>query len=70
MGLVSMSFNPSDDAAGAKAISNPAGCSGNDRAPRWKREDYVHVKHDKLFSDWKVIEKFSLSLSLSLASVV
>ncbi|CAM6057062.1 unnamed protein product [Sphagnum tenellum] len=55
MGLVSMSFNPSDDAVGAKAMSNHAGCSGHDTAPRWKREDYVHVKHDKLFSDWKVL---------------
>jgi hypothetical protein len=63
MGLVSMSFNPSDDAVGAKAMSNQAGCSDHDRVPRWKREDYVHVKHDKLFSDWKVIEKLSLSLS-------
>jgi hypothetical protein len=54
MGLVSMSFNPSNDAVGAKAMSNHAGCPGHDTAPRWKREDYVHVKHDKLFSDWKV----------------
>jgi hypothetical protein len=38
---------------------------------RWKREDCAYVKHDKLFSDWKVRDvesALSLSLSLSLSS--
>jgi hypothetical protein len=36
---------------------------------RWKREECAYVKHDKLFSDWKVRDvESSLSLSLSLSS--
>ncbi len=36
---------------------------------RWKREECAYVKHDKLFSDWKVRDVES-SLSLSLLSSI